>query len=423
MSQTPLTPLIRYWFISHMESAKIALMNIDRKSLHTLNIWKCVWLVTISILVSVSGQVRAAAEISSPERLSVSYCTDCVPFHFRDDQGQAAGMIVDMWRLWSEKTGIALDFYPASWSDTLQRVRDGRSQVHAGLFFNEQRDRYLDYGAVLARTDTHVFLHHTLPLIERVEDLAGYRTGVLAGDYVEDHLKERLPDNAVIPYPDYDAILKDLRAGKLKAFAADTPTGIYHLKREGLLKQFKITDRHLLYSNDWRLAVGQGHSELLERLNQGMAQVSAEERTAIVKHWMDSEASADKALITARPSAQTAEEANKTTQMFSAGQLILWFAALVAVLLILLTILRRLRGEAANRIFEGRNLSYTVIALVSAFLAVVLLVALFALERMDRQLRAEHADTLVTVNKSVNVSLDMWLENRTREIQHLAHDR
>jgi PAS domain S-box-containing protein len=74
-------------------------------------------------------------------------------------------------------------------------------------------------------------------------------------------------------------------------------------------------------------------------------------------------------------------------------------------------------------VWKGRNLSYTVIALVSAFLTIVLLVAWFALERMDRQLRAELVDTLVTVNKSVNVSLDMWLENRTREIQHLAQDR
>jgi ABC-type amino acid transport substrate-binding protein len=190
-------------------------MSINRKSIHIPNIWKCIWLIAIPILVSVSGQVRAAAEISSPERISVTYCTDCVPFHFSDDQGQPAGMVVELWQLWSGKTGIAIDFHPASWSDSLQRVRDGRSQVHAGLFFNEQRDRYLDYGAVLANTDTHVFLHHTLPLIERVEDLAGYRTGVLAGDYVENHLKERLPDDAVIPYPDYDAILKDLRAGKL----------------------------------------------------------------------------------------------------------------------------------------------------------------------------------------------------------------
>ena len=73
--------------------------------------------------------------------------------------------------------------------------------------------------------------------------------------------------------------------------------------------------------------------------------------------------------------------------------------------------------------FERRNFSYIVLALVTVFLAVVLLVAWFALERMDKQLRTEFADTLVTVNTSVKESLEMWLENRSREVQHLAYDR
>lgn len=115
-------------------------MDINKKSIHTLDIWKWAWLVTFSILVSASGQLRAAAEVSNPECISVAYRTDCFHFQFRDDRGQPAGMIVEPWRLWSEKTGIAIVFHPASWADTLQRVRNGLSQVYAGLFFNQQRD-------------------------------------------------------------------------------------------------------------------------------------------------------------------------------------------------------------------------------------------------------------------------------------------
>ena len=261
------------------------------------------WLTVFWVLASLPYQPCVAEEASNTDSISVTYCIDCVPFHFRNEQGKPAGIIIDLWQLWSEKTGVAIDFHPATWSKTLQQVRDGHSQVHAGLFFNEQRDRYLDYGAVLANTDTHVFLHHTLPLIEQVEDLAGYRTGVIAGDYVENHLKERLPDDAVIAYSDYATILKDLRAGRLKAFAADTPTGIYHLKRDGLLREFKISDNHLLYSNDWRLATSEGDTELLAVLDGGMALISADERRAIAKRWTAGESSADKALITTQSKA------------------------------------------------------------------------------------------------------------------------
>jgi len=105
------------------------------KLVHTLRFGEWIWLIAFWILVALPWQLGATEEVSNPERISVAYCTDCVPFHFRDEEGQPAGMIVDLWQLWSEETGIGIDFQPATWSETLQRVGDGRSQVHAGLFF------------------------------------------------------------------------------------------------------------------------------------------------------------------------------------------------------------------------------------------------------------------------------------------------
>ena len=70
----------------------------------------------------------------TPERVTIAYSKDLAPFHFSDDNGQPAGMIVDTWRLWSKKTGIAIDFRPAEWHDTLTLVGSGAADVHAGLF-------------------------------------------------------------------------------------------------------------------------------------------------------------------------------------------------------------------------------------------------------------------------------------------------
>ena len=68
-------------------------MNFPRRSKRTPDTCKYVCLVIFSILVSVSGQLRAATEASAAERISITYCSDCVPFHFQDAQGQPAGKI------------------------------------------------------------------------------------------------------------------------------------------------------------------------------------------------------------------------------------------------------------------------------------------------------------------------------------------
>ncbi|MBF0186772.1 MAG: transporter substrate-binding domain-containing protein [Magnetococcales bacterium] len=249
-------------------------------------------LLTVSELSAEPRTTEATQEV-----IKVAYCEDCVPFHFKDAQGKATGMIIDLWRAWSEKTGRHITFLPYTWDETLKKVGAGEADVHAGLFFNEARDRYLDYGTPLTRTNAHVFLYKQLPPITHLSELKAYRVGVLKGDYVEGFLQEKLPQATIVPYPSYKAIMSALKAGELKTFAADTPTGIYHLQRHGLLGDYSVTDAQLLYANDWFVAVTAGRRALLETLNKGFKRISQEERLAIHRTWTSSADS--KALVIA----------------------------------------------------------------------------------------------------------------------------
>ncbi|MDP6953737.1 MAG: transporter substrate-binding domain-containing protein [Alphaproteobacteria bacterium] len=120
------------------------------------------------LAVVASGLLGMSAAQAQPERLSVVYCEDLYPFHYRDEAGEAAGLLIDTWRLWSEKTGIALDFTAAPWDESIRMVGDGEVDAHAGLFFSEERDRFLDYGTAMRKTDTHVFFHRSIPATTRL---------------------------------------------------------------------------------------------------------------------------------------------------------------------------------------------------------------------------------------------------------------
>nr|CRH05981.1 membrane protein of unknown function[Include 3 copies of Extracellular solute-binding protein domain, HAMP linker domain and Sporulation stage II, protein E C-terminal] [Candidatus Magnetococcus massalia] len=172
-------------------------------------------------------------------------------------------------------------------------VDSGTVDAHAGLFYNKQRDTYLDYGVALRKTDTHIFFHRSIPSTARYQELSAYRIGVMAGDAVENYLKERIPDGHVVGYPDYETIMQSLRSGSLRVFAADTPTGLYHLKKAGLLGSFTHIQDGPLYRSDWFVASKEGNQAVLDQINAGMAQISEQERTAIGRRW----AGDDKATI------------------------------------------------------------------------------------------------------------------------------
>ncbi|WP_158498882.1 transporter substrate-binding domain-containing protein [Magnetospira sp. QH-2] len=241
----------------------------------------------------------ALAQKASPKKISLAVCSDCVPFQFLDAQGKPTGLIIDFWRLWSKKTGIKIDYKAATWGETLAMVRDGKADAHAGLFYNKERDVYLDYGNDLTKTDTHVFLHKSLPPIADLADLAAYRVGVMAGDYVEGYLKARLPASSVVGYENYAAVIGDLKTSKLRVFAGDTPTGIYHLREEGILSDFNFFDALHLYKNKWFVAVKDGNGGLLKIINQGMDKIAASEKLKVQRRWASGQNKGDDALIIA----------------------------------------------------------------------------------------------------------------------------
>jgi len=246
-------------------------------------LWAAVLLSAWTLVAAVATTRASAAD---PEKLSVAYCVDCVPFHFRDDDGEPSGLIIDYWRLWSEKTGIKLEFIAAPWDETLQMVGSGAADVHAGLFFNDERDKFLDYATALRKTDTHVFFHRSVPATANFRELGAYRIGVLSGDYVENFLKERVPGGVIVGYPDYGSIIAALKAGELKVFAADTPSGLYHLKRSGIVGDFIFLGDSPLYRNDWFAAAPEGAAATVDLINRGMSQISDEERRGIARRWI-----------------------------------------------------------------------------------------------------------------------------------------
>lgn len=264
-------------------------MSIPKKILINIS-------AALLVLFLMFPSVSLSANVS-PERISIAYPTDSVPFYFSDETGQPAGIIIDMWRLWSEKTGIKIDFKAAAWDETLKMVGSGAADVHAGLFFNSERDQFLDFGAALTKTDTHYFTHMALPQIKEVGDLAPYRVGVLAGDYVERYLKERLSEGNVISFPDNVAVMNALQKGTLRVFAADTPTALYHLEKSGQLSDFTFISEKPLYQNDFFFAVQEGNQPLIEVINQGMSLITDDEKRDINRRWVTYDDTEDKALI------------------------------------------------------------------------------------------------------------------------------
>jgi len=80
----------------------------------------CQWgLFWASLFLLFAPTVLLASHDAS-KAITIVYSIDCVPFHFQNNEKEPDGIIIDKWKLFSQKTGINITFTPAAWEDTLK---------------------------------------------------------------------------------------------------------------------------------------------------------------------------------------------------------------------------------------------------------------------------------------------------------------
>ena len=226
-------------------------------------------------------------EKSHKKPLLIVTSLDNIPFHFMDEQGHAAGLLVDLWRLWSQKSGIPIQFTSAPWSESLAMVKTGTADIHAGCFYSSRRDTYLDYSNPLrVNCETHFFFHESIFGLKQPEDLMGFKIGLLKQDYAVEFIHRELPDAALVQYGSHRALIDGVEKGEVKVFISDTPVALYLLAEKHLLHTFGYHVSTPLYRKPFYAAVKEGNTALLTQINQGLKAITPKERTAIERRWM-----------------------------------------------------------------------------------------------------------------------------------------
>ncbi len=246
-------------------------------------------LVAVIALVGVGGhslEASTTADVASPPKtITLAISRDSPPFYFVDNRGRARGWVVDVWRLWSRRTGIKVHFLPLAFGDTLRAVKDGRADAHGGLFYSRQRSVFLDYLGPVCPVMTHFFFHRNIYGLRGLKDLRPYRVGVIKGDYALEVLRQRQPGLDLAIFPDNRALFRAVKQGRIRVFVKDTAIALYFLKELGLLHSFRYHPSRPLYQKWFYAAVKKGNAALARVIRAGMKLVTPEERAAIKRRW------------------------------------------------------------------------------------------------------------------------------------------
>jgi len=209
-------------------------------------------------LLVLTAQPLAAAtldRVRESKTFRIGYRADAKPHSYRNEQGQPTGYVVDLCREVAAAVNQALGGIQTAYvlvpaDQRFEQVRDGKVDILCDpssmtLARREIVDfslpTYLDGASVLARAGRPV---------ERYEDLAGKRVGVLVGTTTETTLREGLAalkvNATVVPARDHRAGVALLEENKIDAYFADRAI-IQALLNEGVRPGFVLSKQYFSY--------------------------------------------------------------------------------------------------------------------------------------------------------------------------------
>ena len=238
-------------------------------------------LLKILIFISITFTYAISSDI-----IKIVYNSNTPPLKFTDKNNQANGMLIDIWKLWAKKTNTKVEFVEASWEDTLKMIKDGEADIHAGLYYTKQRDKYLEYSKTILFNNKKYFFYSDK--LEKIEDINKFKPYVVAVDngYPVSFMKKNYSNLYIKEFPNANLANESFFSDNQKVVLSSLATLYYYIKRNNIDEsKFQYSEYTYAYSKQYLGAVKEGNLELLKKIDNGFKLISKEEFDFIELKW------------------------------------------------------------------------------------------------------------------------------------------
>lgn len=209
------------------------------------------------------------------------------PFMQVSSQGEAQGLFVDLWRLWSEKTNVKVAFVPDTSHNLMLSLRQGRIDVVMGHPADDSLPADITRAYHLYSFSSLFYFPQQRPVTSMMQ-LSGQRVGVFQTSSYKTELQQRYPDIEFVSYTTFEDMVNGVFAGDLAGFYSAEATTAMRLQQLDLWDDFAALDGTAVQSALYSLTRADKPA-LAEQINNGFAQLTLDEMETIEAQWINQE--------------------------------------------------------------------------------------------------------------------------------------
>ncbi|MBU3128986.1 transporter substrate-binding domain-containing protein [Clostridium tagluense] len=235
-------------------------------------------IITISILAIISliviYQFKSANLLPRENKhivLKVAGDINFPPYEYADENGIYTGFNVDIMRAIALSTGIDIKFYPMSWKEACEKLKNGEVDVIEGMKIETDRDKYYEFSKEYLENSQSIFVVEGNNDINQFRDLENKKVVIQQGDVSANNLNTL--NNVNIVYTnDQEQAINKLLTGEADAYIGNTLTGVFFINKLDIKNKIKIVGK-VLNPTKYSVAVKYGNVETLRIINSGLKEI------------------------------------------------------------------------------------------------------------------------------------------------------
>ena len=220
------------------------------------------------------------------ETLVISLSTGSAPLSFINGLGRPAGLFVDIWRLWSHKTGIPVRFRMDERDESILALRSGKADFHGSLSPSRSRSEWMQMSTPYYGLVSRLYFRNNQGGADPGGDLENHRIGVVRKSSMEEFLNTWFPNHEVVAVKNVTRLIENLFKGSIDVFLAEPEIVEAALNVLGLVGE--VSSSKYINMNEAIAAavLSERGNKLLPVINQGLSAISAEEYRQLEEGWI-----------------------------------------------------------------------------------------------------------------------------------------
>jgi len=232
-----------------------------------------------AITFGIFASLLYASTVAAEPTYTAAATTTGNPFTFLDVKtNKIDGMMVDLMHAIAEDQDFKVEIQAVPFQAMIPSLQGGKIDIMAAaVTITPEREKNIDFTMpIFPYTDAVVVPVDDNREYRTAEDFAGKTIGVQGGTAFYDHLKRVGGFKEIKTYNSIADIMRDVALGRISAGFADAPIMQYRLSQEKDSPIKLVPTYEPFYHGQVALAVRQGNTELLSKLNAGVEKIKSD---------------------------------------------------------------------------------------------------------------------------------------------------